>query len=209
MDLLSKFKEAALKEEAVLIKDYFKTNFTWQDVLDFIYDQTCQNNKELELKSINPETGVDVFGNILTQRLLWMAPQTGLVWEHFSEIKDFLTKINDESGFSQDFADCNYYKHWDKRTCSCESLWHTEGIKVSLGEKFVGEHSDPWPACYLQSIGTSFWEIKGKDSTTVYELNSGDLLFFPKNTTHKVWATGPRVGFLINANIDNAIAKDL
>ena len=54
MSLITTFKKAAIKEEAVLIKDYFKTNFTWQDVLDFIYDQTCQNNKELESKSINP-----------------------------------------------------------------------------------------------------------------------------------------------------------
>jgi len=209
MDLLLKFKEAAIEEEAVFIKDYFKTNFTWQNVLDFVYDQTCLKNIPLELKSRDNESGVDVFGNILAQRPFWLAPQTGLVWERFPELKDFLIKINSESGFGYDFEDCNYYKHWDARNCSCESLWHTEGIKVSLGEKFVGEHSDPWPACYLQSIGTSFWEIKGKNSTKVYELNSGDLLFFPKNTTHKVWAKGPRVGFLINADIDSPIAKDL
>jgi hypothetical protein len=209
MDLLSKFKKAAIEEEAVLIKDYFKTNFTWQNVLDFVYDQTCRKNIDLEIKSRDSEAGVDVFGNVLAQRPFWIAPQTGLVWEYFTELKDFLIKINQESGFSQEFANCNYYKHWDARSCNCESLWHTEGIKVSLGEKFVGEHSDPWPACYLQSIGTSFWEIKGKNSKTTYELNSGDLLFFPKNTTHKVWAKGPRVGFLVNADISKPIAKDL
>ncbi len=209
MELLSKFKEAAVADEAVIIKNYFKTNFTWQDVLEFIYDQTCGKNIDLEEKKRDRHSGVDVFGNILTQHPFWLAPQTGLVWEEFPEIKDFLKKINLESGYDHDFSDCDYYKEWDARNCTCDALWHSEGIKVSLGEKVVNEHSDPWPACYLQSIGNSFWEIKGKDSKIVYELEPGDMLFFPKKTTHRVWAKGPRVGFLINADINKPIAKDL
>jgi hypothetical protein len=209
MNLLLEFKKAAINEEAVLIKDYFKTEFTWQNVLDFVYDQTKINNPDLESKNKEQGPGVDTYGNILAQKPMWLAPQTGLVWEHFPEMKDFLVKINKESGFNADFSNCNYYKEWDARGCTCGALWHTEGIKVSLGEKSVGEHSDPWPACYLQSIGTSFWEIKGKNSTTTYELKEGDLLFFPKKTTHRVWAPGPRTGFLVNADRNNPIADDL
>jgi hypothetical protein len=209
MNLLSEFKEAAKKDEAVLVKDYFKTTFTWQNVLDFIYNQTKINNADLQAKSRDPDAGVDTWGNILAQRPMWLAPQTGLVWEHFTEIKDFLVKINNESGFNDEFSNCNYYKEWNDRICNCKAFWHTEGIKVSLGEKYVNEHSDPWPACYLQSIGTSFWEIKGGNSTKTYELEEGDLLFFPKKTTHRVWATGPRAGFLVNANKNNPIADDL
>jgi hypothetical protein len=209
MNLLSIFKEAALADEAVLIKDYFKTEFTWQNTLDFIYKQTIDKNLELEEKVRNQDDSVHVNGNILTQHPFWLAPQTGLVWKDFPEIKDFLNKINLDSGYDHDFSDCDYYKEWDARNCSCDALWHSEGIKVSLGEKVVNEHSDPWPACYLQSIGTSFWQIKGKNSKITYELNHGDLLFFPKNTTHRVWAEGPRVGFLINADRNKEIAKTL
>lgn len=209
MNLLSEFKEAAINDEAVLIENYFKTNFTWQDALNFVYDQTKINNPDLETKIKAAGPGIDTYGNILAQKPMWLAPQTGLVWKHFPEMKDFLFKINKESGFDTEFSNCNYYKEWDARGCTCGTLWHTEGIKVSLGEKTVKEHSDPWPACYLQSIGTSFWEIKGNSSTKTYELKEGDLLFFPKKTTHRVWATGPRVGFLINADSNNPIADDL
>jgi hypothetical protein len=209
MSLLLKFQEAAIKEEAVFIKDYFKTTFTWQNVLDFVYSQTTNKNVDLEEKKRDRHSNVDVFGNILTQHPFWMAPQTGYVWEEFPEIKDFLIKLNTETDQGYDFEDCDYYKEWDARACTCDSLWHSEGIKVSLGEKVVGVHSDPWPACYLQSIGKSFWEIKGKDSKNVYELEEGDLLYFPKNTTHRVWATGPRTGFLINADRNKEIAKTL
>lgn len=209
MDLISTFKQAALEEEAVFIENYFKTTFTWQDVLDFVYQQTTDKNIELEEKKRDRHSNVDVFGNILTQHPFWLAPQTGLVWKHFPEIKEFLNKINLESEYDYDFTNCDYYKEWDARNCSCEALWHSEGIKVSLGEKFVNEHSDPWPACYLQSIGTSFWEIKGKNSKTIYELKEGDLLYFPKNTTHRVWAKGPRTGFLINADRNKPIASEL
>jgi hypothetical protein len=209
MSLISTFKEAALAEEAVFIQNYFKTEFTWQNVLDFVYQQTTDKNIELEEKKRDRHSNVDVFGNILTQHPFWLAPQTGLVWKYFPEIKDFLHKLNSESGYDYDFVDCDYYKEWDARNCSCEALWHSEGIKVSLGEKVVNEHSDPWPACYLQSIGTSFWEIRGKNSTKVYELKEGDLLYFPKNTTHRVWATGPRTGFLINADRNKPIATEL
>jgi hypothetical protein len=209
MSLLLKFQEAAIKEEAVFIKDYFKTTFTWQNVLDFVYSQTTNKNVDLEEKKRDRHSNVDVFGNILTQHPFWMAPQTGYVWEEFPEIKDFLIKLNTETDQGYDFEDCDYYKEWDARACTCDSLWHSEGIKVSLGEKVVGVHSDPWPACYLQSIGKSFWEIKGKNSKNVYELEEGDLLYFPKNTTHRVWATGPRTGFLINADRNKEIAKTL
>jgi hypothetical protein len=209
MSLLSTFKEAAIVEEAVIIKEYFKTEFSWQDTLNFIYKQTIDKNIELEEKVRSQDDSVGVNGNILTQHPFWLAPQTGLIWKDFPEIKDFLKKINLESGYDYDFADCGYYKEWDARNCTCEALWHSEGIKVSLGERVVNEHSDPWPACYLQSIGNSFWEIKGKNSKVVYELSPGDLLFFPKNTTHKVWAKGPRVGFLINADRNKEIAKSL
>jgi hypothetical protein len=209
MNILSRFKEAAVEEEAVFIENYFKTTFTWQNALDFIYKQTIDRNLDLEEKVRNQDDTVHVNGNILIQHPFWLAPQTGLVWEEFPEIKDFLHKINLESEYDHDFSNCEYYKHWESRACSCNALWHSEGIKVSLGKKAINEHSDPWPACYLQSIGTSFWEIKEKKSRKTYELKEGDLLFFPKKTTHRVWATGPRVGFLINADVNKPIAKDL
>ena len=113
-------------------------------------------------------------------------------------LKKFIYKLNEDFGCIKSFEDCTFYKHWKDRPCNCEGIWHSEGFRISLANRFVSEHSDPWDACYLQVIGKSFWKIKGKEIVQ-YELNPGDILFFPKESTHEVWSEGPRVGILLGA----------
>ena len=195
---LKEFDKAINSSSAILLKKYFPTSITWQNILDFVYNQSLIKNEELEKKK-NPDSMIDVFGNILTLQPFWLAPQTGNVWKDFPEIKDFIIKINKDSENEENFEHCNFYQHWDARNCTCESIWHSEGIKVSFSEKLIGNHSDPWDACYLQIIGKSFWRITGTDSV-VYELDEGDVLFFPKNTSHEVWSEGPRAGMLVSSS---------
>ena len=195
---MHKFEEAINNSSALLLKKYFLTSINWQDVLNFLYEQSLIKNVKLEEKK-DPKALVDVFGNILIMQPLWLAPQTGKVWENFAEVKDFLIKLNKDCGNDPVFEECSFYKHWDNRPCDCNSIWHSEGIKVSLSDKRISEHSDPWHACYLQIIGESFWKINGAESVT-YKLEEGDLLFFPKNTSHEVWSEGPRAGMLVSAD---------
>ena len=203
---IKEIKKAKAESTGLLLKNYFPIKIDWQRTLDFIYSQATQENKELFETKRDVERNVEVFGNVLTQHPFWLAPQTGLVWKDFPEIKEFIKKLNLDFNSSVNFEDCDFYKHWDLRSCSCKSLWHSEGIKVSLSNKFVPGHSDPWEAMYLQITGKSFWRIKGSDST-VYELDEGDLLYFPKQTSHEVWSEGPRMGLLVNAIIHNDIEK--
>lgn len=206
MSLLTNFDEAINNSSAILFKNYFTTSINWQNILDFVYKQSLIKNEELDKKK-NPDSRLDVFGNVLALQPLWLAPQTGNVWNDFPDIKDFIIKINKDSDNEENFEDCNFYKHWDARNCTCESVWHSEGIKVSLSEKHIAEHSDPWDACYLQIIGKSFWKITGKESI-VYELDEGDMLFFPKNTSHEVWSEGPRAGMLVSSNSKSIFNKN-
>jgi hypothetical protein len=195
---MNKFKESIDNSSAVLLKKYFLTSISWQDILNFLYEQSLIKNEDLEVKK-DPNALVDVFGNILTMQPFWFAPQTGKVWEDFVELKDFLIKLNKDFDVDPKFEECSFYQHWDDRPCNCNSIWHSEGIKVSLSNKYIFEHSDPWHACYLQILGESFWKINGEKSVT-YKLEEGDLLFFPKNTSHEVWSEGPRAGMLISAD---------
>lgn len=205
---IEEIKKAKADSRGVLLKDYFPIKIDWQRALDFIYSQSIEDNDELVEKKRDRHRNVDVFGNILTQHPFWLAPQTGMVWDHFPEVKEFMTKLNSDFNSDTNFEDCNFYKHWDARACSCKSLWHSEGIKVSLSNKFVPSHSDPWDAMYFQIIGKSFWKIIGTESVT-YELDEGDVLFFPKQTSHEVWSEGPRMGLLINSIKENDIENVL
>ena len=198
VSLLNIFDESIKNSSAVLLKNYFPNSINWQNTLDFIYKQSVIKNPDLKKKK-NPQSLIDVVGNILTLYPFWLAPQTGNVWDDFPEIKDFIIKLNKDCGNEEDINGCSFYKKWDARECTCKSIWHSEGVKVSLSEKFIGDHSDPWDACYLQIIGKSFWKITGSDSAT-YELNEGDLLFFPKATSHEVWSEGPRMGLLVSSS---------
>jgi quercetin dioxygenase-like cupin family protein len=44
-------------------------------------------------------------------------------------------------------------------------------------------------------------------SSEVYELDEGDILFFPIETSHEVWSEGPRTGLLVNADSQKDLAK--
>lgn len=209
MTLLKEFKKSKEDKKAIFIKNYFKLDISWDRILLFLYRQSLNDNLKLIEKDRDLATGVDVFGNVLLQRPLWMAPQTGLVWgeEDFPEIKLFLEKLNLDFENSEDFKNCNSYKYWDTRSCDCKSIWHSEGIKISLSNKFVGSHSDPWDACYFQIKGSSYWNITGSDSVE-YKLEEGDILFFPQETAHEVWSDEPRMGLLLYASRDNIIANN-
>ena len=96
MSLYEKFKYAKSNKEAIFLKQYFNIDVSWDRILKFLYDQSLKDNLKLIEKDRNLENGVDVFGNVLLQRPLWMAPQTGLVWQQnqFPEIKEFLKKFS-------------------------------------------------------------------------------------------------------------------
>lgn len=199
MNLFESFKEAKQNKNAIIIKNYFDINMPWESILNFIYNQACiDNEKTLEEEKAKKHAGTVVSGNLTVTAPLWITPQTGKVWEDFPILKDFIYKLNKDFNSTANFEDCTFYKHWVDRPCNCDSIWHSEGFRISLANRFVSEHSDPWDGCYFQIIGKSFWRIKGSEEVE-YELNSGDILLFPKETTHEVWSEGPRVGILLGA----------
>lgn len=196
-NILDSFIEAKKNKHAVILKDYFKIKTDWQEILNYVYEQSSVDNDESHEKEKEARhIGSRFYGNLLVIDPLWIAPQTGEIWQGIPELKDFLVKINQDSGSDESFEDCKFYKHWHIRPCTCESIWHSEGFRISLSNRFVSAHNDPWDAVYLQIVGKSFWKIVGSD-TQEYELNEGDLLFFPKETSHEVWSEGPRVGILV------------
>jgi hypothetical protein len=203
-------KATNLKEEFIKAKEsktfivknsYFSKNILWQDVLDFIYNQTSFKTIEKENKKffgqIIPEGNliVTVKGNISIHDPLWIKSLSGNVWNDLPELKHFLYMLNNDFNNNENFENCSYYSGTFSRDCNCKSIWHTEGMVVSLASRLVSEHRDAFDAGYVQLIGKSFWKIDGKENICV--LNPGDLLLLPNELTHEVWGDGPRAGILL------------
>lgn len=204
MDIVKEFKKAKKNNGAAFIKNYFPVDISWQRILNVVYKEALIESKELQEQKKNDGPSVQVIGNLLVQKPLWIAIQNNNLWNDFSEIKSLIYKMNKDFGIDSEFENCRFYHDQFSRGCDCRNIWHAEGIKVSLADRFVQIHSDPWDACYFQIIGDSHWRITGSEIVE-YTLSPGDILFFPKSSSHEVWSSGPRSGLLINAEKEKDI----
>ncbi len=197
MKMLDKIKEAKKNSHGVVFEKYQMPEITWEDMMNFIFKQSIVPNRDLQerVKKTNNVDSLDHIGNIQIQTKLWLAPQTNYLFDEFAGVSELLYKLNEET----DNRTCKYYKTGH---CDCDSKWHPQGIRMSLSDRIVPDHHDPYDIYYWQIVGTSYWQI---DKGITHKLNPGDLLYLPLENTHKVWCDGPRAGLLI----DNLKSKKL
>lgn len=201
MNLAYRFKEAKENKIFIVKRSYFKETISWEKTLGYIYDQSSvEDTKDLNKKyftQIFPDQNRinTVKGNISVHAPLWIKSLSGKVWEYIPELKNFLYDLNNDFSNSEDFEHCSYYSGTYSRVCDCKSIWHTEGMVVSLASRLVSEHRDVFDAGYIQLIGRSFWKIEGEEEICV--LDPGDMLLLPNELTHEVWGEGPRMGILL------------
>jgi mannose-6-phosphate isomerase-like protein (cupin superfamily) len=195
------FQYATENNRPLLLRQYFPTDITWQQVLEFAYNQASVDDNDESENEIKKRHGggVRIHGKLFINDPLWIKPLHSKVWNISSQLKDFLVKINNDFNSDKNFENCNYYNHWDKLECDCGSYWHSDGIIISLAPRIVPTHHDVNDSCYLQIIGRSYWDINGEE----YILEPGDAVLVASELTHKVWGEGPRVGLLIQNNIKN------
>lgn len=195
------FKKSKKDLLPVYIKKYFDIDISWEKMLDYLYfESNKEENKGLSYRN-NPAQGSMLIGNAVIQHPLWIQFDAALtkIWDFFPEFNNFLNKLNLDFNCSEDVTKCNFYTsdYTIRNNCDCRAIWHPDSIKISLGPRVIDHHHDRWDACYLQLIGNSFWQINAQGKTYDFVLNSGDLLHFKKENTHKVWGNGPRAGLLI------------
>lgn len=181
-------KEAKENKHAVVFEKYQIPEITWEELLQFIYEESTISNPDLEEKANKNPEHVDFIGNVQIQSKFWLAPQTNKLFDKFTGVTELLYKLND----SKENRDCDLYK---THLHNCDLDWHYQGIRMSLSNRFVGDHHDPHDIFYWQIVGTSFWQI---DGDVTYELKPGDLLYLPLENSHAVWCEGPRAGLLID-----------
>jgi mannose-6-phosphate isomerase-like protein (cupin superfamily) len=186
-------KEAKENKHGVVFKEYQMPEITWEEILRFVFEEstgTGQIAKDLQAKVDKMNNLVDFIsiGNVQIQEKLWLSPQTSKLFGKFNGVSELLYKLNE----SKENQDCGLYK---QQSHDCNLDWHYQGIRISLGNRWVGDHHDPHDIFYWQIVGTSFWKI---DNDVVHELNPGDLLYLPLENSHQVYCDGPRAGLLID-----------
>ena len=188
--MLDQIIDAKNNKQPLVFEKYQMPEISWEDVMIFIYNQSLICNEDLRLraeKTNNPDA-LDYIGNILIQNKFWLAPMASDLFDIIPGAADLLFKLNN----NVDNRKCAYYS---QNTHNCDSDWHFQGIRMSLSNRHVPDHHDPYDIFYWQILGTSFWKI---DNDVTYTLNPGDLLYLPLENSHQVWCDGPRAGILID-----------
>lgn len=193
--MIDKFKNAKINKEVILFENFQKPDISWDDALQFIFDESAIKNDQLAKKveddiatNASYKDNLSYLGNIQIQDKFWLAPQTSSLFSKFNGIDELMLKINN----GKQNKECNRYNSSD---CNCDVIWHIQGLRMSLSPRHVTDHNDPWDILYWQVLGSSYWKI---NNDKVYKLNPGDMLYFSQEDSHQVWCEGPRAGIIID-----------
>ena len=186
-------KKAKENTQVLIFEQFHTPEITWEDIVNFIYKESLIPNETLKNRIL--EQGGDYRGNVEIQSKLWFAPQgRKTIFENFKGVSELLYKLNN----GVDNTNCAYY---DNQPHNCNSDWHLQGMRLSMGDRITGDHNDTVDAIFWQILGTSLWKVDHKD---MYELKAGDIFYLPLETSHAVWGIGPRAGLIID-NLNSVI----
>jgi len=188
--LVEQIKQAKLDREILLFKDYKTPNISWEEMMIYLYEQYAVKDEALYLRELSQPGNFVAAGSVQTQSDMWLAPQRKHLFDRFEQVAEVLYEAN---GDKEDRT-CNYYNPV-VNNCACDMFWHSQGIRLALGNHIVSDHNDPVDVLYWQLLGTAYWQM---NNDKVYTLNPGDLLYFSKEDSHKVWQDGPRAGLIMD-----------
>jgi hypothetical protein len=186
-----------LQEFKKIIKDantnfkgaYFK-NFiseqdvpSWFDFLNCIYTE-WQYPTDIEMASIVKRHNEELNGRVIIGKNLYFSALNNApdineeLKKYFPQIFNMIVKIATES----------------------EMTLTTTGPKICLGPYQNLIHIDPWPGFSLQCQGQTTWTLSDKslieeqlvEYKEVFEMNPGDLIFFPEGMYHQIEVSAPR-----------------
>lgn len=191
IDVWNKIIEDEL--DAVHFKNFHNPEMDWNDVMQFTYNESVKPfnfTQTPEEKKNHPN--VEINGSLKVQPNLYIIPLARDIHIFFDSVPSLMEKISGNS----DVNSCNYYiGEYNQVPCNCKSLWHIQGLRLSLSDTLINHHHDPCDVLVWQMVGNSYWTINEKDS---YTLEPGDLLYVSKNATHGITQDGPRLTMIID-----------
>lgn len=181
------------KEESRLFKNFHDPEMDWNDVMNFMYQQATNRSgfkQNEEEKKQHPN--VILNGSLKTQPGLYIIPLIRDIHNFFHSAYTLMQKISGDKKVNS----CDYYKGNDNDfPCNCGSIWHIQGLRLSVSDIVINHHHDPCDVLVWQMVGKSYWTINKKNE---YELAPGDLMYVSKDATHGIHQTGPRLTMIID-----------
>lgn len=179
-------------EPAVHLENFHKVDVTWDDVVRFLYKEATTPSRFKPNPQEQESHPAEIVNNLKIQRGLYVIPQARDLQRHFTGVPELMNRVNG----NEISNDCPYYDgDYNQFVCTCNSLWHIQGLRFSLGGNVINHHKDPCDVLYWQMLGSSYWTINEEKE---YKLNPGDLFFVSKNATHGIRQDEPRVAILID-----------
>lgn len=182
INLASDFVNSAKNKTGFVIKSFFNSSVTWEEIVNLIHHNSKIQNEQLKKdveKTNSKSSNIKevVSGNVLIVDDLYFSvdlqkQESGFVPKDVLDIHDGIHSYNGPNQFM-----------------SGSGL-----IKVSIGSRFVTPHVDKWGAMVFQLTGQAVWTLSYPESKyeESFTLNPGDFLYFPDGMYHAIVSNSAR-----------------
>ena len=175
-EIFEKISYAKKNQEAYFFKKFISEDAlpNWKDFLNCIYEVQKQDRSYQFTNNNNmPE---ETIGNLLITEKIHFAPQAIEYFDYFNLINKDIKILNEIFKINFGFG----------------------GPKICLGNFTVGLHFDKWDAVNIQCEGKTIWNVSDNNFKETYEMERGDLLFFPEGMKHSVESSTARANLVFN-----------
>ena len=178
-------KDADINFKGAHFKNFIREQYipSWFDILNCIYTE-WQYPTDTAMASIVSKHNEELNGRVIMGKNLYFSALNNAsdinqeLKKYFPQIFDMIVEIETNSGMTLT----------------------TTGPKVCLGPYQNMSHIDPWPGLSLQCQGQTTWilsdkslsEDKSIEYKEIFEMNPGDIIFFPKGMYHQIEVSAPR-----------------
>ena len=181
-------KEADNKFEPAYFNNFIDKDHipSWQDFLNCIYEE-WQEPTDNDLATIVSGNNEKLTGTVIVGKNLYINALNGI--DNGAYVKERFKKYFPE-----------IFKMTETLEQECGISINLAGPKVCVGPYQNLSHKDSWPAFSLQCQGQTYWTISDKSLMgedpikyqKTFEMNPGDLLFFPEGIYHQIEVSAPR-----------------
>jgi len=182
------FDQAKENKRALLISNYFKSNFNWDDGID-ILNKASLNKDNYEVMSSFENIGFKTLGSLATRTVGYYQSILPMPSE-YDDINTVINNIYSDLGHTKDLP------------LNQQVFANITGTNYSSSK-----HQDNWGVIYIQVIGKTGWKIyEDVESDSIvqeFTMNPGDIALFDRGIIHQVSANTPRLS--ISCAIPNGL----
>ncbi len=185
LNLFNIFKKIELEKKVYVIKNYFESNFTWEDAVSLLDIYSKKEIKTFIDILDRKDMGI-IKGEVLHRPIGFFQFSIEMPLE---KKYDYINKV-----VSKLFKNLN---HGIVGKIFGQIFMNITGLDYTSGA-----HRDNWGLFYVQLLGEVKWDILDDNLNIVQSkiLRPGDVLLMPKGVRHEVIPLTPRVSLSVGVN---------